>query len=74
MRQEVAYLEESSYNEVKRRQPGAHIFEALRITRQGIDLFTGSTFMLQQEKKEYVTAWQELFSQQLGYVAILIRF
>jgi hypothetical protein len=50
MRQEVAYLEESSYNEVKRLQPGAHIFEVLRITRQGIDLFTGSTFMLQQEK------------------------
>lgn len=38
IRQEVAYLEESGYIEVKRRQLGARIFEALRITAKGIDL------------------------------------
>jgi V8-like Glu-specific endopeptidase len=34
---EVAYLEEIGYIEVKRRQLGARIFEALRITAKGID-------------------------------------
>jgi len=38
IRQEVAYLEESGDVEVKRRQIGARIFEALRITAKGIDL------------------------------------
>lgn len=42
IRQEVAYLEENGYIELKRRQMDSRIFEALRITAKGIDLIESS--------------------------------